>query len=293
MSLLLSLIAISCKKQEAVLDQVSTNTVTSKDGRLIFSSLDDFKNTITSLKKMNGVERDAWEGKMGHNSMFSYYTKNEGVIVGNKNPIYKTMSAEKPYIFDILFARIVNSDGIFQIGTEVHKINKDGHELVTNEATIASLHDNKANSDVKSHPISVVIEDVMEKSNNAKLNGEDNKASREIVDGHYARAYFARSNYFLYNSFAMKLRVEKEEGWWIFKRWNPKEAQYLEITHAGVNFDDIFMGPNPSTGSSNCSNCSESYAFLLEVYGPNIYANIQSGGSFKATYNNITVTFAY
>lgn len=292
LSVIMVLVTLSCNHQDEPLTSTFKQGVNLKNGRVVFGSLEDFKKTIISLKNMNDDERVGWEKKMGHNSMMTYYEQNEGIVLGTENPIYKTMQENKPYISDILFGRIVNSEGLFQIGSDVHKITNDGRELVTNEKFISFLDKNEINKNVQSKAISVVVEPATKTPNNARIGGEENIARREVKDGHMATAYFSRSNYWLYNSFAMKLRLEKEEGWWIFRSMRPKQAEYLEIVDSGYSYQEPF-NPSAGRGQARCSDCSEAYAFLGESFGPTTFAHSWTKfASCIATYEQTTVAFS-
>jgi hypothetical protein len=228
--------------------------------------------------------------------MQTYYSATEGVIIGETNPIYKSMTAEKPYISDILFARIVNQEGIFQVGKEVHRITNDGQELVTDEANKKLLFANTIDSKVTSHKISVVLDGarVIDDKKNARTSGTELPIGGVNFgdDNHAAIAYFARSNYWIYNSYAMKLKMSKYGGWWIFKSWSPIQASYLEITSASFRYDEAFGNWFGGIGSASCSDCEEAYAFLGENVGPTTATyNWVISGSFKATYNQETKTF--
>ncbi len=266
-----------------------------KDDRIAFASLNDFKSTIESLKRMNEGERAEWESKMGHRSMQTYYSATEGVIIGETNPIYKSMTAEKPYIPDVLFARIVNQDGVFQVGSEVHRITNDGQELVTDEPNTKLLFASTLDTKVTSHKISVVLDGarVIGDKKNARTSGiEFPVGATSFDDTHAAIAYFARSNYWIYNSFAMKLRMSEYRGWWIFKSWQPTNATYLEVTSASVNYNELFGNWFQGYGSSSCNDCNESYAFLGEALFPTtVTSNWIIGGSFKVIYNGQTKLF--
>jgi hypothetical protein len=296
-SAFISLTFVGCNRSDEGLIPTSSiaKGVSLSDDRIVFASLNDFKSTIESLKKMNEGERAEWESKIGHRSMQTYYSAIEGVIIGESNPIYKSMTAEKPYIPDVLFARIVNQDGIFQIGKEVHRITNDGQELVTDEANKKLLLANTIDSKVTSHKISVVLDGarVVDNKKNARTSGTELPvAAYGFDDTHAAIAYFARSNYWIYNSFAMKLKMSEYRGWWIFKSWQPINATYLEVTSASFSYNEPF-NPCAGVGSASCNDCNEAYAFLTDsCYGPTTYTtNWSINGSFKVTYNGQTQTF--
>lgn len=292
MGVIFGVLIFGCNQQKDNLIPSANQGVSMKDGRIVFGSLDDFKNTIDELKKMKEDERSIWQRKMGHSSMMDFYNNNEGIIVGTKNPVYKTRETEKPYIPDNMFARIVNSEGIFQLGNKVHQITSEGLELVVDEKNVSSLSKKNRDSSIESHKISVSLEEVNPQLKNARTGEDFPIAGYDFRDGRVAFALFARSNYWWYNSFAMKLQVSERRGWWIFQSWQPINATYLEITNAGFSFQEPFQ-PFYGGGSGSCNECSEAYAFLGEVYGPVTFtSNWTIGGNFKVTYNGQTVTFS-
>jgi hypothetical protein len=101
----------SCKKQETILPQNSITTnelsISIKEDRLVFQSIEDYENTIDHLAKIGDGNFAKWENEIGFNSMRKNFTETE---------------LNKTGIVDPLLATLLNKDAIIQIENEVYKI---------------------------------------------------------------------------------------------------------------------------------------------------------------------------
>ena len=276
--------------------KIISDGVSLRNGRIAFETLDDFKKTIEGLKAMSESQRKEWDAKVGHSSMQNLYDNVEGMVDGVVNPVYRTKQGDYPYIADILFARIVNTEGLFQLGNVVHCIKMKGKELTTEEKNAALLLTNPVHSTIKSHDISVILEgaDANSTKANAKVGGyEYPLVGYDFGNNRVAGAVFSKSTFFMYQSYAMKLQMRRLGGWWIFTSWQAENAESLNISLAGFGAYSVGSGNfYGGSGSGSCSNCSDAYAFLAEFYGPIILDVVNVGGNFQVNYGGQQVNFS-
>ncbi|MDP1814817.1 MAG: hypothetical protein Q8K92_10255 [Leadbetterella sp.] len=134
----LSFIIFSCKNEspipesmnivnapsiEADLSNDQKENILVFDNRIIFKSFDVYSQTIQELQKMDDTDRNDWFEKYKILSLNDYYKKQV------KDNLVRSLDLLKdknnPVIPDNTFNRIVNKDGVFQIGNRVIKYEFD------------------------------------------------------------------------------------------------------------------------------------------------------------------------
>ncbi len=152
----------SCQRSEDVVPSVQKTIaqgITLENGRIVFSTVEDFKSLIHTLKAMKDPERKAWDSRFGHQSLQHFYDIHEGLVTSETNPTYRTQAGDKPYVPDVLFAHILNENGLYQIGNEVHQITA-GAELVVDKSLEGLLTTNVNDSQIKRHTTTVRVRQI-------------------------------------------------------------------------------------------------------------------------------------
>lgn len=129
------------------LESLQENVVSlSKTGYLQFRDIESFKATLESLKNKNPQELAEWKNQIGIQSLRSKFTKLSETDSHELNPV------EEPY-----FAAVIDSNGIFTIGGEIHVITYEKEYLIPvgNENEIQTILSgkNQLSSKVKSFAI--------------------------------------------------------------------------------------------------------------------------------------------
>ena len=128
----------SCDKEESIQSTETSQSITLKNGMIIFNTSDDFEKTIESLMK-NQNNLDQWEKNFnGFTSMRTAYDNlsedDMQKIASNKSShhfrdILKISDDQEPEalmnIDDEVLATLVNEQGLLQIGNEVYKFRYD------------------------------------------------------------------------------------------------------------------------------------------------------------------------
>jgi hypothetical protein len=302
----LSLCLWSCKEQDGILvpqevqaPQIISKGVISEKGRLSFESIDAFKETIEKLKVMTEKEREAWDKKIGFESMQEFYNShNEGIIFKEENPIFKTKTGEKTYIPDISFSHILNSDAVVKIGNEVFKFTPDGNRLTVKSDDESLLNGDLKNSRIKSEKVLI--------RTRGELNREQNKNARPAWDwpvsaqpfdsDHAVLVIWSENSWFwFYTSWYMKLQMREYSGWWIFKSWGSGTAQHLELRNASMYISNWAAGNFGNVPASNsCDDCSETSVFLNSAWGPVIFSDaLILHADYSGKWNNQVVNGSF
>lgn len=116
---------ISCKKNQIESSNFESKVTMSNSGYLQFKDIQSFKSTIEELKKMNKKQLIDWEIKTGIKSLRAYFAELREADSEELNPV------EEPY-----FAAVINQDGVFSIGSEIHVITFKTEYLIQNNNEI-------------------------------------------------------------------------------------------------------------------------------------------------------------
>jgi hypothetical protein len=302
----LSLCLWSCDKQDASLipqevqaPQIISKGVISEKGRLSFESIDAFKETIEKLKVMTEKEREAWDKKVGFESMQEFYNSHkEGIIFKEENPIFKTEKVDKVYIPDFLFARTLNSDAVVKIGNQVYKFTPDGNRLSVTSGYENLLNENVADSRVTKEKIVSRLRGEVNKdqNKNARPNTEFPITGRSFDGDHAVLAVMAENQWFIfYTSWSIKLQMrEYRKWWWFIYTWQSGTAQHLELNSASLYFENWVQGNFGGIGSNSCDDCEETAVYFGGLWGPTILSNpFIVHGDCKAKWNNQDITFSF
>ena len=165
--LLLGLIVLftvfSCKKSEVdstTVEAPKSDISLSKGGYIQFKDIKAFKTTLTELKKMNDEQLKEWETKNGVKSLRSKFIEMKEGDSPGLNPI------EEPY-----FAAVVNNQGVFAIGSEIHVVTYEKEYLISNDnqKELAKVLDNNItlSSNLKAFNIE---RKVFDSANKSKVN---------------------------------------------------------------------------------------------------------------------------
>ena len=134
-----ALLIASCQQSSETLKPqniIKGPNVSVINGRIKLDSEQDFIKTINALKEMPEVDRSEWDKNNGIVSMQEFYNQHkEGFPLGEVNPVFKTTVGDKPYLGDFLFTRMVNEEGVLQIGNDVYTFDLDGKRLKTEAKT--------------------------------------------------------------------------------------------------------------------------------------------------------------
>ena len=286
------LMVVSCQQdrmEPQLTEQKVAPGVTLASGRMMFATLNDLKTTIDRLKKMSESQRTEWSRNLKFVSLQDFYQENEGIVQNSINPVYQTKSGNVPYVPDVLFARVLNKDGIYQVGKEVHRIVLGGKELATDEQHADQLLMETKGPDVESH--SITIEQMVgpaPNNPNARQLGFELPVYAKDYDGdHKVFGVFSKTSSFFYQSYAFKLQAREWGGWWMFAGWRDHTAKILDIQDAGFSGTAFPSGTvYAGSGSGSCTDCSEAYAFLAEFYGPLMLNNFTVHGKLRFQYND-------
>lgn len=298
---LILLLAVGCQKEPVAVQPARQHVaqgVSVVDGRMVFETLNDLRSTIDALKRMSERERVEWSRSLNYQSLQDFYQGNEGMIESSKNPVYRTKKGDFPYVPDNLFARVLNQNGVYQLGNRVHRITLGGKELTTSEQNSKQLMMSEKNDDVETHTIDIEIKGGASMSSpNAKVAAPDVPVYSYSVDGNHAVfGVFSKTSSFMYQSYAFKLQAREYRGWWIFAGWKEYTASSLVINDAGF-YATAFPSNTPygGGGSGSSTDDDEAYAFLAEFYGP-LVLNVQSigaSGSFRFYSNSNVVNYSF
>ncbi|MNS49169.1 hypothetical protein D3C72_817670 [compost metagenome] len=92
--------------------QLATIQVSQDHGYLMFKDVTEYENTIQTLSQMTDAELDSWEASLtGFTSAYTAY----GFDI--EDPSLVPADDKNSQAFDPLFKRIINADGIIQIGS--------------------------------------------------------------------------------------------------------------------------------------------------------------------------------
>jgi len=110
-----------------------TPSVQVKNGRLVFSSMEAFKNTLALLQQKNTEELNQWERIMN----FSSLRKTLISTSPKENSFYAKLPAT--------FTTILNSQGEYQVNDQIMWVNQDNHYIVENsdEQLLSQLKNNQ------------------------------------------------------------------------------------------------------------------------------------------------------
>ena len=281
----LSLCLWSCKEQDGLVKpsevqetQIISKGVIAEKGRISFESIDAFKLTIESLKAMNENEREKWDEKISFTSMQEFYDSHlDGLIMKDMNPIFKTQKEDKVYVPDIVFAHLLNANGVIKIGNDVYKFTSDGNRLTVKSKNESLLNEKTNDSRVVKEKINVKLrgEVNVEPNKNSRLASNFPITGKSFDDDHAILAVWSENSWFLfYTSWYMKLQMREYSGWWIFKSWGSGTAQHLALNNASMYISNWAAGNFGNVPASNsCDNCSETSVFLNDAWGPVIFSS--------------------
>ena len=272
--------------------------VTVVDGRIVLNSDKEFLNLINTLKQMSATELVDWDKGIPFTSLQEFYDQHqEGLILGNDNPTFKTQAGDKPFIGDFLATRLINQDGVIQIGSDVYTFQTEGKRLKTEANVFSQTPKNniEAVSSVSDYKIKVVGNRNLTSANarsaanpDLPLAGTEMKYDEE----HAALGFFSQSGVWpFYTSFAIKTKMQQLSGWWIFRSWGSTNAEHLELNNGhlrltGSEGTTVLDNYNLSAGCDNCSEASAYAGYVTFSFSGNIN---QVQGTFKSRYNGTSL----
>ncbi len=267
------------------------------NGRISLGSDKEFLSLINTLKQMSATELIEWDKTIPFTSLQEFYDQHpEGFILGNDNPTFKTQAGDKPYIGDFLATRLMNQDGVIQIGSDVYTFQTEGKRLKTevmvfNQTPKSNI---QAVSSVSDYSIKIVgNKNVPVANGRAAAMPDLPLAGSEMVfdQDHVALAFFSQSGVWpFYTSFALKLKMQQQSGWWIFKSWGSTNASHLDIQNGhlrltGSEGTTVLDSYNLSDSRDNSSEASAYAGYVTFSFGGNVN---QVQGRFHATYNGVS-----
>ncbi|OJJ22600.1 hypothetical protein BKI52_07935 [marine bacterium AO1-C] len=189
-----------------------TAAVVVKNGALHFKNQDAFINIITQLNGDN-VDLNAWEESINFtNSLRQHQEDEEGLDIP-----------------DPVFASILNTEGVYYIGKEVHKVTpkyeyvvKDGN-TETLEAIVAGNTSNLRG--VKVHEIKY---GVAAQSFNARFQGKSTRKKTPYSNATHLSAHLEAwdRTYALYASVGIRIKGRKKKR----RKWKDDEMWFAEVT---------------------------------------------------------------
>jgi hypothetical protein len=297
--LFLTISLYSCQKDsvsiqpEEIIKNVDKD-VSFQKNRLVFENELAFNNLVKKIREFSDIEKKAWADSFEHKSLQNYYdTNQEGEILGLENPIFKTSLEVKPYVPDNVFAYILNKDGLYQIGNEIHQV-KVGEELVVNIKYENLLTTNPSSNYISKHSCKVEISNLPADSKHIVKSG---KVLGDVVTGEllfpngvYVQAVLSNSNWLIYRSYTAKaytLNFNASGSPWA---WFSYKAEKIKIS--GAYFINGAWTNSYGSNSAECASCAGVQVFLGEGWGiPDPFNYSATGGvSVTATINGVTLT---
>lgn len=270
------------------------------EGRLVFANNDAFVSTMKQLQEYNTSKLADWDAQNGIKSLSELYTSINNSEKSEQSAEDLIAQGKLLGIPDDKFASVVNTDGVFQVGDQIHKITQN-EELI---------YPATGKGEAKHFPIEFKFA-----SDSTGAGAEQARSGnfygwyeREIYNDASGRRLPTTSNgratrmvavqwnvtYYLYSSAGVRTKYQYKPRFWF---WSGTDASNL---HVDGSFDVTV--PDPTTGNpsppftvagsdddTNTSSVSKNLVFVFSNNGTK-FTIVTSTSHHSAVYRGATAS---
>ncbi len=226
----------SCEKEIDTYDDesLSNEKIIVDNGMLIFKDINAFTKQLEILHSMSEVEQESWLLEIGFSN--SLYQKTKDLTV---EEILEEKYVEVP---DRVFSKILNSEGVYVVGNEAHKILQEKELTIAKKELKKKTINWSSNATLKEYPVYYGDNDYLKKQALIVQNREDLQKT-EPYDGDFIRGDGSRANlgvnhlsahligwnrgYVAYASVGVKIKGRKKKR----RKWKNDEMWFAAIDY--------------------------------------------------------------
>ncbi|TGE14086.1 hypothetical protein [Hymenobacter elongatus] len=277
------------------------------NGRLVFESEDQFLETMKGLQALDHQSLVKWDSENGVTSLVEHYKefdmeeREEGTVQ------YLISQGKLLGVPDEKFAAVLNADGVFQVGQEIHKVNQYEELIFPAEREDILIKHSWNDPEVKHIPIEFkyVSEDakseIVKEPSTAQRTGNfygwytrnvysdvNNRAMPKTWNSRETRMVAEQWNvtYAVYASHGVRTKYEYRSR---FAGWLCNDASYLAVEGNSRVRGTGQPFAIPVSGSSNDSNTSSTSKTLAWLGGLGVAFTIEeSNSTHTAVYKGAT-----
>lgn len=334
--IILAIASVSCRKEVdsvAPAQEKTSNRIADgvevHNGRLVFNDMEAFKAYMEEMHSMSLEEVEAADANDGVLSLRERYQQIDGV--GEDATVTTDQlfaSGELLFVPDSRFASVLNQDGVFQIGDDIHKITQNMEYIITNDDEEILENSDWSNPNVTQFPIEFTS--TIEQPEGGKTGSANNgsttsqnsnartgnfwgwKETTKTIDnsennlpqtsnGRPTRLFGAQWNvqYAVYSSHGVRSKFEYKSR---YAGWLDEKASYIKAQ--GESRATNWYGPIPQTGVNpktedsglrfdDRSNAASTEKTIFWLAGGGMSINLHYSNSYHlAIYRGAWVSFS-